>query len=188
MPGDILVARSGEKLLTPQAVEVIEKLGELVFEKDPAVVYQHPQWKSRTPPWRDGWPTPVRRVGSFEQRAYFVVQVPHRYLCDCIDWTATKYRSMSRRRWSDDPVWVTEPRLIEPERGFPLVFEVMGHPGCIFVTDRGRRELEAAGLRMSFAHPVTIRSVKWRPAGDSAVRVKEGATRASAATRRVKRA
>lgn len=162
MPGDILIARSGKKLFTARAVDRIESLGMRVFEKVPATLYQHPKWKSRTPPWRDGWPVPLRRVDSLERRQYFEFHTPDRYLCDCIDWDSTEYGTMTRRRWYNNPVWVTGPRLIEPEGGFPLIFEVMGHPGPLLTTEHGRQKLEEAGLQVSFVRPLTIRSVNWQ--------------------------
>jgi len=160
--GDLLLAGSNQ-LLSPRAVDIIEKLGGNEFEKERARVYQHPSWTRARPPWGDGEARlrDVRSLSKYEWREYYEVTVPDETQCNCIDWASTKYGAMSRKRGQEHAVFPSDPRLVEPRRGFPLVFEVLGLGG-LYATDEGRQRMEAAGLQFLYLE-AGVRSVKWQP-------------------------
>lgn len=160
--GDLLLSSGGRRLLTERAVVVLEQLGGLEFEKKRIRVFQHPKWTRRTPPWRDNPGPNIRLASSVDglpSREYYGVKIPEKMRRNYVDWASTDYGSMSRQRLSDEFIALVNPRLIEPARGFPKFFVVVGTSGFL-VTKAGRKAIEDSGLRLEFIHPL-VGGVQW---------------------------
>lgn len=161
------LSASGDPLLSKQAIELMRRLGGVRFKRVPAVLFQHPKWKTTQPPWDIDGPAPtVRTLAPLKKlprlKGYSLAYVPRETALDYIDWSVSKYRNLSSKERDEELARIlADARLIEPRGGFPPVFVVRGFGGELLCTAEGKDELSAQ-LQLGFEKPEGVGSVQWR--------------------------